>query len=257
MSASLANIAVTMSSREIAELTGKEHKHVRRDIEKMLTDLKEDGSKFGHIYQDAYGRDQNEYLLPKDLTITLVAGYRSDLRLKIVRRWMELETVPTAPAVPTSFREALLLAADQQEKIEAQERELAIITPKAAAHDYLASLPGELGVQNAGRELKVGQKWVTDYIDGHGWSCIQGKKRVPAHYGLKMGYVRLVPETYKHPYTGEEMVKHEFRITQKGLRRLAEIIIETKAQNEGKTGLRNLAEKVGKPPFAKKPEPAS
>ncbi|CAI9119556.1 Rha family transcriptional regulator [Brytella acorum] len=56
-----------MTSREISELTGKEHKHVRRDIEKMLTDLREDGSKFGRIYQDAYGREQNEYALPQNL----------------------------------------------------------------------------------------------------------------------------------------------------------------------------------------------
>ncbi|WP_367159912.1 Rha family transcriptional regulator [Kozakia baliensis] len=87
-----------MSSREIAELTGKDHKHVRRDIEKMFVDIGEDGSKFGRIYHDAYGREQNEYALPQDLTYNLVAGYRSDLRLKIIRRWMELErgAVPVA-----------------------------------------------------------------------------------------------------------------------------------------------------------------
>ncbi|MCP1274816.1 phage antirepressor KilAC domain-containing protein [Gluconobacter albidus] len=162
-----------------------------------------------------------------------------------------------AQAVPTSFREALLLAADQQEKIEAQERELAIITPKAAAHDYLAELPGDLGVRDAGRELKVGQQWVTDYIDGHGWSCVEGGKRKPAHYGLKHGYCRFVRKTYPHPHTGEEIVREDFRLTGKGIARLAEIIATMKVQNEAKTGLRNLAEKVGKPPFAKKPEPVS
>lgn len=168
------------------------------------------------------------------------------------------------PSIPQTYAEALIEAGkmamerdEARSEVERHKQALGEAKPKADAHDYLASLPGELGVQNAGRELKVGQKWVTDYIDGHGWSCVQGKKRVPAHYGLKMEYVRLVPETYKHPYTGEEMVKHDFRITQKGLRRLAEIIAATKTKNESKAGLRNLAKKAGSPPFAKKPEPVS
>ncbi|ADR51965.1 anti-repressor protein [Candidatus Liberibacter solanacearum CLso-ZC1] len=42
----------TMSSREIAKLTGKEHKHVLRDIENILKDAEIDQSKFGHIYLD-------------------------------------------------------------------------------------------------------------------------------------------------------------------------------------------------------------
>jgi len=122
---------------------------------------------------------------------------------------------------PAAMRAALL---GYTEKVIALESVNAELAPKAAAHDHFAELPGELGVRDAGRELKVGQTWVCDYIDAHGWSCVEGKKRKPAHYGLQKGYVRFVRKTYPHPHTGEEMVREEFRITQKGLNRLAEII---------------------------------
>ena len=64
-----------MSSREIAELTGKRHADVKRDIRNMLNELGLDASSFAHIYKDASGRDQDEFNLPKDLTFTLVLGY--------------------------------------------------------------------------------------------------------------------------------------------------------------------------------------
>lgn len=250
MSASLANIAVTMSSREIAELTGKEHKHVRRDIEKMLTDLKEDGSKFGHIYQDAYGRDQNEYLLPKDLTITLVAGYRSDLRLKIVRRWMELETVPTAGAVPTSFREALLLAADQQEKIEAQEKALAVVTPKAAALDRISTADGSYGLTEAAKILQVKPKALIAYMATSQWIYRRnnGKNWLAYQAKIDAGYLWHKIGTYTDP-NGEEKTRDTVKVLPKGLAKLAQIVPGAKIDPD--------LMQMEAPPFAKKPEPAS
>ncbi|MCG0997017.1 Rha family transcriptional regulator [Acetobacter persici] len=82
---------LTMSSREIAKLTGKRHDHVIRDIEKMLDDVKIDRPKFGGVYLDAKGEERKCYNLPKNLTLNLIAGYRADLRLKIIDRWLELE----------------------------------------------------------------------------------------------------------------------------------------------------------------------
>lgn len=82
---------LTMSSREIAKLTGKRHDHVIRDIEKMLDDVKIDRPKFGGVYLDAKGEKRKCYNLPKNLTLNLIAGYRADLRLKIIDRWLELE----------------------------------------------------------------------------------------------------------------------------------------------------------------------
>lgn len=82
---------LTMNSREIAELTGKEHFNVCRDIRTMLNELKEDQFKFEAVYLDAKGEKRTCYLLPKDLTITLVSGYSTPMRHRIVTRWMELE----------------------------------------------------------------------------------------------------------------------------------------------------------------------
>ncbi|MGL4615928.1 MAG: Rha family transcriptional regulator [Shewanella sp.] len=66
---------VTMSSREIAELTGKEHKNVLADIRKMLSDLNLDGRDFQSTYIDNKNRQQKEYYLPASKAICLISGY--------------------------------------------------------------------------------------------------------------------------------------------------------------------------------------
>lgn len=120
----------TMSSREIAELTGKEHKNVLADARRMLDELEIQPAEFSARYIDAKGEPRLEFRLPKDLTLTLVSGYSVALRHRIVTRWMELEEQqPQAPAfaLPKTFAEALRLSADLQEANErlAQEKALA------------------------------------------------------------------------------------------------------------------------------------
>ncbi len=85
------NVARTMSSREIAELTGKRHPDVKRDIVSMLSDLKEDVSIFAHTYLDRSNRSQVEYRLDREHTDCLLTGYSSMLRMRVIRRWKELE----------------------------------------------------------------------------------------------------------------------------------------------------------------------
>lgn len=85
-----------MSSREIAELTGKAHKDVLRDTRRMLEDLEMAERNFARGYLDANKQERPEYHLPKDLSICLVAGYDAKLRLTIIRRWDELEKAAQA-----------------------------------------------------------------------------------------------------------------------------------------------------------------
>jgi phage regulator Rha-like protein len=106
----------TMSSREIAHLCEKQHEFILRDIEKMIQDIA--GSRFGpsdflSSYTDSTGRKLKEYHLPKDLTVTLITGYRADLRYRMVKRLEELES-QSRPAILSGLQRmaAALIEAD-------------------------------------------------------------------------------------------------------------------------------------------------
>lgn len=112
MAAPVFNIgqAATMSSREIAGLTGKRHPDVKRDIEKMLAELSEDVSDFAHIYFDSMNREQTEYCLDRELTETLLTGYSARLRRKVIARWRELESGVAAGPVKEKIVAELAIA---------------------------------------------------------------------------------------------------------------------------------------------------
>ncbi|EOL9071599.1 Rha family transcriptional regulator [Cronobacter turicensis] len=95
--------AVTkMSSREIAKLTGKHHKHVLEDCRKMLEALNLQSADFSADYQDGRGRTYQEFWLDQDLTLTLMTGYSIPLRHKVAKRWRELETGEALPSKSAS-----------------------------------------------------------------------------------------------------------------------------------------------------------
>lgn len=107
------NVARTMSSREIAELTGKRHFHVTTDIERMLTELKEDATGFRAIYLDSMNRQQTEYLLDREHTDCLLTGYSAAMRMTVIRRWHELES-QVAQTQPLSTIEILQIAMESE-----------------------------------------------------------------------------------------------------------------------------------------------
>lgn len=148
----------TMSSREISELTGKEHKHVLKDIRDMLSALWKSSAEFSAQYKDSTGRTLPMFNLPKDLTITLVSGYNVTMRHRIVTRWMELEAAQApAPsfALPKTFAEALRLSADLQKANEKLAEEKALLEQKTAV---LTHVNGELAPKAAALEVISGEQ---------------------------------------------------------------------------------------------------
>lgn len=141
------NNTLKMTSREVADLTNKEHKHVKRDIEVMLEQLDLDKSNFGRIYLDSLNRQQTEYALDRELTEVLVMGYSPKLRLAVVRRLKELEEQVAAPVLP-NFNNPVEAARAWANEVEQKqlvieqvvvlEEQNAVLTPKGQFFDTVA-----------------------------------------------------------------------------------------------------------------------
>ena len=117
----------TMTSLEIAEVTGRNHKDVMRSIREMEDAwVKVNGRKFALVeYKDAKGEMRPCYSLSKTECLYIATKFNDEARAKLILRWEELETKEVSLIkVPATFVEALRLAADQAEKLEAQEKML-------------------------------------------------------------------------------------------------------------------------------------
>ena len=158
----------TMSSREIAELTGKAHFHVKRDVLSMLKELGEDASNFGCIYLDPLNREQTEYLLDREHTDCLLTGYSAAMRMTVIRRWHELEaqvaqpqqlsTIEILQIAMESEKARLLLAAQveqQAEKIHSMEN----LFKEGMTHTQFCKGLNGVNVMQVGKFLE-GRNWL-------------------------------------------------------------------------------------------------
>jgi len=104
--------AISMSSREIATLTGKRHDHVIRDIRATLDSLKDDPD-LGDQFTESFDRRgyTNKFCLDRELTQTLITGYSIPLRRLVIRRLNELEADVSNRAAATASRQAARLEA--------------------------------------------------------------------------------------------------------------------------------------------------
>ena len=107
----------TMTSVEIAKLTDKRHDNVVRDIRNMLEQLNAPVLSFEATYFDAQNQERACFKLDRIHVECLLTGYSIPLRMKVLERLKELEAGQHV-SVPTTFAEALRLAADQQEQIQ-------------------------------------------------------------------------------------------------------------------------------------------
>ena len=128
-----------MSSREIAELTGKNHADVMRDIRKMLKSLDVGESIFADTYLDSQSKSQPCFKLDRYHTEVLVTGYDVKRRAAVIKRWYDLETGKAQPVATVKDPQlaAMVTMLTQLDVVkqeqEAQRLELADLRAKVTA----------------------------------------------------------------------------------------------------------------------------
>ncbi len=215
-----------MSSLEIAGLTGKQHKNVKRDILSMLTDLRVDALSFERIYLDGQRRRQTEYLLDREHTDCLLTGYSAELRMKVIRRWRELEgQVIGQLQIPASFAEALRLAADQVEQNRLLQDVIDKQAPKVAAINRLASAGGAICITDAAKQLQVSPTRLFAWMQQNRWIFRRGGSGRWTAYQPRIAsgvMVHKVTALMPDPESGAARAAFSPLVTTKGLAVLAE-----------------------------------
>lgn len=183
---------LTMTSREIADLTGKRHDHVLADIRKMLVELGLTSPEFSVDLFDSYGRTQVGFALPKRETLILVSGYNLTMRAKIIDRWQELEAKEQKNQIVlpnfTDPAEAAMAWALQYKEKQIALQQLEIAKPKAEFVDKYVERDVAKNLTNVAKELGVSAKVLGAWLREEGHAFKSTKKLVWTQPFVDKGY---------------------------------------------------------------------
>jgi phage antirepressor YoqD-like protein len=215
----------TMSTRVIADLTEKRHDHVKRDVENMLGQLGLDIPKFGGIYFDAQNRQQTEYLLDEELTMTLVTGYNIVLRNRVIKRWKELEDKASKP-VELSRMELIQLALAAEQENQALKDHVAVLGPKAQALDTIADTSNTYCIRECAKTIGIKESELIQLLIDKKWVYRDASKKLQpmAQYTLNGVFANRTSPVIKNHHDGQERVFLHMRVTAFGLTRITGLV---------------------------------
>lgn len=152
-----------MSSLEIAELTGKRHDVILRDIRNLLKQGVNAHNFVEVEYTDKKGEKRPCFELTKKGCLILASGYDAVLREKIIDRWEQLELEKRKPQTPQTYLEALkaLVSSEEEKQRLAQEKKQleqqnAKLQPKAAFADAAFATDDKVDIGMSAKILKLG-----------------------------------------------------------------------------------------------------
>lgn len=212
------NVKEYMTSKEIATITGKPHNDVLKAIRAMESAwVKVNGGNFSLVeYTDAKGENRPMYKLTKTECLYIATKFNDEARAKLVIRWEELERANSMGNfnVPKSFREALLLAAEQQGVIENQQKQIEeknakieadkpkVLFSEAVEASKKSILIRELAKIITQNGYQIGEKQLYERLRKAGYLCSVGESRnQPSQAYMNMGLFEIKKRVI---VTGEE-----------------------------------------------------
>lgn len=220
-------------SPKVAQVFGRLHKNVIRSIREIImsANLLANHQAFCETsYQDTQGKEQPLFLMTREGFCALVMRWNGERANQFKMAFVELFTKmeqaiqqmqPTTPAVPQTFAEALRLAANQAEQIEAQQKQLEAQAPKvlfAKSVETSSSsiLIGELAKLMKQNGVDIGEKRLFNWLRENEYLCSFGSRyNQPSQKAMDMGLFEMKKTTITKP-NGDVMVATTTKVTGKG-----------------------------------------
>lgn len=221
-------------SVKVARVFEKQHKNVMKSIRNILGSAQNLANQkwFAQTtYTDAQGKRQPMFLMNRDgfslLTMSLTGEKAMAFKVAFIEQFNRMEQAikelaPATPAIPQTFAQALRLAAEQAETIEAQQKQLEAQAPKVAFATAIINSPSSCGIDELAKLLKqngidMGEIRLFQWLRDKGYLCNMGTARnQPTQKALDMGLFELKPQTWTNPKTDEVMTTTRTMVTGKG-----------------------------------------
>lgn len=196
-----------VSSRDVAEGLGKRHSDVLESLDKIL----ENGDFRSLIIPSnykVYGQNRNykEYLLTKDgfiLYMFNIQGYQ-EFKLAYINKFNEMEkSLQNQYYIPQNYSEALKLAYEQQEQIEAlgienkvKDQQISELKPKATYYDLVLQCTDLLSTSSIAKDFGKSAQWLNDKLHELRIQYKQSGQWLLYQYYADKGYTSSKTTTY-------------------------------------------------------------
>lgn len=214
---------LTMSSREIAELTNKEHKNVLRVIRELISaqllDAQIEPLKFEY-------RNQwfDYYELNKRDSLVIVARLSPEFMAFVVDRWQELEEQvnSNSPILP-DFNDPVKAArawADEREQTILLTHKVEELEPKAEFHDKVTSSKDAISLAQAAKTLGTGRNRLCALLRQNKWLR---RNNEPYQDKIEQGLLDVKLTNWEHPDNGLQQSVTAL-VTGKGLTKISQML---------------------------------
>lgn len=198
----ISNTALTMTSREIADLVEARHDSVKRSIERlMLAGLIQSTPPVD--FKNANNVTSQEYVIGKRDTYVIVAQLSPTFTARLVDRWQELEAAVAPPARAELSRMDLIemaMAAERERLVLAAQ--VAADAPKVAFAEAVRNVDGLCSLEKIAKTLGWGRN---RFIAALKEAKVLQLSRIPFQKYLERGYFEVVEQT---PWEDSKGVSH-------------------------------------------------
>jgi len=215
---------ITMTSLDVAEATGKQHKHILADIRKEIDDL---GAELGEpifrptSYKDKSNREKPCYEFGKDGAMQLALKYDAKTRYLVIKKIEELEN-RGKKQLPGTYKEALIKLVEQVEENEKLQTNNLLLSqqnnelkPKADYYDLFINNKGLVTITSIAKNYGMTAYALNKKLHDLGIQYSHSKTWFLYSKYQSEGYTHTEP----HPYVdkqGRDQVRPNTKWTPKG-----------------------------------------